>query len=87
MAYFEHAPLLPLTCCLIAGIAVSSHLPPTATWLWPLVLLAMVVAAWASDRWPLVQSIAIHVCFVVVGMTVAPHDKEQPSDRPGQEAV
>ena len=87
MAYFEHAPLLPLTCCLIAGIAVGSHLPPTATWLWPLVLLAMVVAAWASDRWPLVQSIAIHVCFVVVGMTVAPHDKEQPSDRPGQEAV
>ena len=79
--------MLPLTCCLIAGIAVGSHLPPTATWPWPLVLLAMVVAAWASDRWPLVQSIAIHVCFVVVGMTVAPHDKEQPSDRPGQEAV
>ena len=87
MAYFEHAPLLPLTCCLIAGIAVGSHLLPTATWLWPLVLLAMVVAAWASDRWPLVQSIAIHVCFVVLGLTVAPHDKEQTSDRPGQEAV
>ena len=79
--------MLPLTCCLIAGIVVGSHLPPTATWLWPLVLLAMVVAAWASDRWPLVQSIAIHVCFVVLGLTVAPHDKEQTSDRPGQEAV
>ena len=84
---FEHAPLLPLTVCLMVGIAVGSLLQPAAAWTWPLVLLALVTASLLAGRWPIVQSLALYLCFVVLGIAVAPHDEEQQADSADMEAV
>jgi len=63
-----HAPLLPLTVCLIAGIAVRSWLPEWTVGLG--VLAAGVAVAALLWRRPRLQSWAICGCFVLLGMTL-----------------
>ena len=56
---------------------------------WPmsLVLVAVVGATMMMGRWPLVQSVGILLCFVVLGMTVAAGEEERVEDGVWTEAV
>lgn len=63
-----HAPLFPLTVCLMAGIAMRSGLPSWAVGVGGLAT-AVVVAALLWRR-PQLQSWAIGGCFVLLGMTL-----------------
>ena len=60
-----YAPLLPLAVALAAGIALGSTLPafPSA-----LLLAVVVVPTLLTGRWPLVQSVGLCVCFLLLGM-------------------
>ena len=62
---FGEAPLLRLVICLMAGIVVGDSVG-TVDWLWP-VLVVMVVGALLLWRYAVGQSVAIAVCFVVLG--------------------
>jgi competence protein ComEC len=59
----EEAPLVRLAVCLMVGIAVGEYV----CWPWLLLLVGSVVAVLLAWRWPLVQSVAIAVSFVVLG--------------------
>ena len=79
-----HAPLLPLAVALAAGIALGTALPafPSA------VLLAVaVVLTLLAGRWPLVQSVGLCVCVLLLGMLIAPGEEERLPDGVWTEAV
>ena len=61
-------PLLPVAVCLMAGIAVGSWWQPDFPMLF--VLLGAVVVAFACRRWAVMQTMAILVCCVTLGMTL-----------------
>ena len=62
---FGEAPLLRLVICLMAGIVVGDSVG-TVSWLWP-VLVVMVVATLLLWRYAVGQSVAIAICFVLLG--------------------
>ena len=69
----HQAPLLIPAVCLMAGIVLGSHL------LWPVplcmvVLLAMVVVTALLGRWGKLQTIAIALCSVILGLLVVRMD-------------
>ena len=61
-------PLLPVTISLMAGIAIAYWWMPGFPL--PIVLLAALVVAPASNRWPRVQSVCIYCCCMMLGMTL-----------------
>ncbi len=73
MNVFHKAPLLIPAVCLMAGIVLGSHL------LWPVplcmvVLLAMVIVTALLGRWGKLQTIAIALCSVILGILVVRMD-------------
>ena len=73
MNAFHKAPLLIPAVCLMAGIVLGSHL------LWPVplcmvVLLAMVIITALLGRWGKLQTIAIALCSVILGLLVVRMD-------------
>ena len=62
---FGEAPLLRLAICLMAGIVVGDSVG-SVSWLWP-VFVVMVVGTLLLWRYAVGQSVAIAVCFVVLG--------------------
>lgn len=76
-------PLLPVSFCLMAGIAVGHWLQPA----FPLlpVLVATLIAAFACHRWALVQTIVIAVCCVALGMTLSQRQPDDDVSVAGQE--
>ena len=64
----REASLLRLAVCLMVGIVAGCHLP--ATWPWLLMLAAAVVVALSLKRFEMGQSVAIAVCFVVLGIVL-----------------
>ena len=62
------APLLPIAICLMTGIAIARWWMPGFPL--PIVLLATIVVALATYRWPGVQSMSIYVCCMMLGMTL-----------------
>lgn len=85
-----HAPLLPLVCCLMAGICAGSLLSN-----WTIGLSALVVCVLITfllSRWPRWQTTGIWLCFLLLGMTlVAQHQQtlevEWPEEATEQEVV
>jgi len=65
---FGKVPLVPLAVCLMIGIIVANHVPITIPLL-P-VMAGMVVVAWLLYKFVTAQSIAIMVCFLLLGMSV-----------------
>ena len=70
-----NAPLLPLAVCLAAGIAIGSGsiagVPVVG------VFVGVVVLTLMMGRWPLVQSIGVWLCFLLLGMLIAPNEQER----------
>ena len=71
---FESVPLLRLAVCLMVGIVVGEY----ATMPLPLlpVFVAMVVAALLLWKYSQVQSVAIALCFVILGALLMQRQKE-----------
>ena len=69
---FGEAPLLPLTVSMMAGIVAGRFLPLPFP-LWPL-LVVVVLLALSLRRWPMWQSGAIVVCFLVLGALLIQQD-------------
>ena len=81
---FDTCPLLPPAICLMACIAIGCPLPAGLL----LLLLAMLTAAsLLAGRWPMVQSAATMLCFLVFGMLVAPRPAATVPDGQWTEAV
>ena len=72
--WFECVPLLRLAVCLMAGIVITRYVDFPLS-LWP-VLVIVVVVALLLGRYPLGQSVAIAVCFVVLGALLSQRQKE-----------
>ena len=84
---FENCPLLMPAACLAAGIALGDAMAVDHGWTTVLLLLATVAATLLTGRWPLVQSAGVWLCFVVLGVAVAPGDEEHVADGVWTEAV
>ena len=71
--FWKEAPLLRLAVCLMAGIVIGDHFVVG----WPLLLIcvAMVVTALLLWKHEHLQSIAIALCFVVLGWLLMEHQK------------
>ena len=72
----ERMPLVRLAVCLMAGIVVGEHLSGQLPWL--LVLAGMVggtLLLWRYEHW---QSLAIALCFVVLGIVLITRQPEPP---------
>jgi competence protein ComEC len=71
---FGEAPLLRLAVCLMAGIVIGNN-AEAGHWLLP-VLAGVVVLALLLWKKALLQSVAIAVCFVLLGWLLAARQKE-----------
>ena len=71
--FWKEAPLLRLAVCLMAGIVIGDHFVVG----WPLLLIcvAMLVTALLLWKHEHLQSIAIALCFVVLGWLLMEHQK------------
>ena len=71
--FWKEAPLLRLAVCLMAGIVIGDHFVVG----WPLLLICVVMVVTALLLWKHehLQSIAIAVCFVVLGWLLMEHQK------------
>ena len=71
--FWKEAPLLRLAVCLMAGIVIGDHFVVG----WPLLLICVVMVVTALLLWKHehLQSIAIAVCFVVLGWLMMEHQK------------
>lgn len=69
------APLLRLAVCLMAGIVAGCHLP--ASWPWLLILAVAVVVALLLRQYETGQSVAIALCFVVLGIVLTERQLER----------
>ena len=71
--FWKEAPLLRLAVCLMAGIVIGDHFVVG----WPLLLICVVVVVTALLLWrhEHLQSIAIALCFVVLGWLLMEHQK------------
>lgn len=71
-----NAPLLPLAVCLAAGIAIGGSsiagIPVVG------IFVGVVVLSLLVGRWPLIQSMGVWLCFLVLGMLIAPQEEERP---------
>ena len=77
------APLLPLAICLATGIAIGQWYPLPWT-----VLLPAVAVTLLTGRWPMVQSLGLWGCFLLLGMVVSPKElSERMPDGRWAEAV
>ena len=74
---FEKSPLARLAVSLVAGI-IMVHFVPMPVPVLP-VLAGMVVIACLLHRFPYVQSVAIVVCFLLLGMWVMQHHQQSAS--------
>lgn len=83
MRGFSTTPLLPVAICLMSGIVVGSGWQPPfpSLFLLPVTIIATLV----SGRWPVVQSLAIYCCFMVLGMTLIQLRHENETDLWNQE--
>lgn len=79
----ERMPLVRLAVCLMVGIIVGDHL--TGQLVWWLVLAGMVGGTLLLWRHEQLQSLAISLCFVVVGIVLMTRQSETPSQ--GSEEV
>ena len=79
----ERMPLVRLAVCLMVGILVGDHL--TGQLVWWLVLAGMVVGTLLLWRHEQLQSVAIALCFVVLGIVLMTRQSETPSQ--GREEV
>ena len=88
--FWKEAPLIRLAVCLMVGIVVGDHV--AVGWLLLPIFMAMVVVAlllWKHEHW---QSIAIALCFVVLGWLLMERQKvslmvDWPEDEVSYEAV
>ena len=71
----ESVPLLRLAICLIAGIVVGEYVPLSVPLL-PL-FVGVVAVALLLWKWPRGQTVAIAVCFVVLGALMMEQQKSQ----------
>ena len=71
--FWKDAPLLRLAVCLMAGIVIGDHFVVG----WPLLLICVVMVVTALLLWKHehLQSIAIALCFVVLGWLLMEHQK------------
>ena len=71
--FWKEAPLLRLAVCLMAGIVIGDHFVVG----WPLLLICVVMVVMALLLWKHehLQSIAIALCFVVLGWLLMEHQK------------
>ena len=72
---FLQAPLLLPACSLIAGIAIGSRVSAGVPW--SAVLAACVVAALLTWRWGRLQTVLVMGCFVLFGIVLARHHRQQ----------
>lgn len=79
----ERMPLVRLAVCLMVGIIVGDHL--TGQIVWWLVLAGMVGGTLLLWRHEQLQSVAIALCFVVLGIVLMTRQSEMPSQ--GREQV
>ena len=88
--FWKEAPLIRLAVCLMVGIVVGDHV--AVGWLLLPIFMAMVVVAlllWKHEHW---QSIAIALCFVVLGWLLMERQKaslmvDWPEDEVSYEVV
>lgn len=88
--FWKEAPLIRLAVCLTVGIVVGDHV--AVGWLLLPIFMAMVVVAlllWKHEHW---QSIAIALCFVVLGWLLMERQKaslmvDWPEDEVSYEVV
>lgn len=66
--YGISTPLFPVAVSMMTGIAIGHWWMPGFPL--PVVLLAALVVALSSYRWPVVQSVSIYFCCMVLGMTL-----------------
>ena len=71
--FWKEAPLLRLAVCLMAGIVIGDHF--VVGWSLLLICVAMVVTALLLWKLEHLQSIAIALCFVVLGWLLMEHQK------------
>ena len=64
----QQAPLFPLACCMMAGIALSNRLDDWTIGLW--MLAAAVTVTTLLYRWPRVQTAGIWLCALLLGLTL-----------------
>lgn len=76
-------PLLPVAVCLMAGITVGSWWSPGFPMLY--VLMAAIATAFACRRWAVMQTVAILVCCVALGMTLVQVQGKDNEDIHGRE--
>lgn len=71
--FWKEAPLLRLAVCLMSGIVIGDHFVVG----WPLLLICVIMVVTALLLWKHehLQSIAISVCFVVLGWLLMAHQK------------
>ena len=70
-----HAPLLPLTICLMVGILLANVVGQ-----WPTMLAVLSVAVVVTSllgRWPRCQTAGIAVCCLLLGMTLGARKRQQ----------
>lgn len=82
---FENCPLLMPALCLALGIVLGGEL--LQGWPAAALLVTVVMTTLLLSRWPLLQSLGILVCFVVLGMAVSPVEEDQVPDGVWTEAV
>ena len=82
--FWNEAPLFRLTVCLMAGIVVGDAVA-VGWWLLPIFVVMVILALllWKYEQW---QSLAIAVCFVVLGWLLMERQKASlVVDWPGNE--
>ena len=63
--FWNEAPLLRLTVCLMAGIVIGDYV--LVGWTLLLIFIAIVLAALLLGKHEYLQSMAIAVCFLLMG--------------------
>ncbi|MBR2151008.1 MAG: ComEC/Rec2 family competence protein [Prevotella sp.] len=75
-----HAPLFPLTCCLIAGITWGGCLD---NWTIPLLVLVVAIPIISLiSRWPRYQTAGIWCCMLLLGIVLGIREQHHPHTRP-----
>ena len=88
--WYERVPLLRLAVCLMAGVVITQYVEISLS-LWPVLAIVVVIALFLG-KYAQGQSVAITVCFVVLGALLSQQKKESmrvqwPEDEAIYEAV
>ena len=70
----QPAPLLRLVPWMVVGILLADALPMAIN-AWPLAAMLMLTAM--SGRWPLIQSVGLGFCVMLLGMVLTSHRRQQ----------